>query len=50
MINLLPHDSSNSRPDEVKFPVTRQNGTVEWVNSTSNGTGQPNPDRSGQGR
>ena len=49
IINLVPRDSSNSRADEVKIPVAHQNGTVERVNS-ANETGQPNPDRPGQGR
>lgn len=36
--------------DETKVPVTMQNGSVEWVNPTPGQTGQPNPDRSNQGR
>ena len=48
--NLLPHGPSNSRSDEVKVPVAQQSGPAEWANSTSNETGQPGPDRSGEGR
>lgn len=42
--------TSSSQSDEVKVPVTRQNGTVEWVDPTPGQTGQPNPDRRSDGR
>lgn len=48
--NLLPNGSTRSPSEELKIPVTRQNGTVEWVNRATGGTGQPGPDRSGDNR
>ena len=41
--NLLPNATSNARPDEVKVPVTREDGAVEWVNAAPNATGRPGP-------
>ncbi|KAK2742507.1 peptide-N4-(N-acetyl-beta- glucosaminyl)asparagine amidase [Onygenales sp. PD_40] len=49
--NLLPSGlPNNARSDETKLPVSSQNDTAEWVNPTPDQTGQPNPDRSNQGR
>ncbi|OAX79063.1 hypothetical protein ACJ72_06619 [Emergomyces africanus] len=43
-------NGNEASADETKVPVTTQNGTVEWVNPTPGQAGQPNPDRSNQGR
>ncbi|EEH21904.2 protein png1 [Paracoccidioides brasiliensis Pb03] len=57
--NLFPNEQLNTNTsnngnsassDETKIPVASRNGTVEWVNPTASQTGQPNPDRSNQGR
>ncbi|OAT11768.1 peptide-N4-(N-acetyl-beta-glucosaminyl)asparagine amidase [Blastomyces gilchristii SLH14081] len=43
-------NGNDASADESKVPVTTPNGNVEWVNPTQGQTGQPNPDRSNQGR
>ncbi|EDN04317.1 predicted protein [Histoplasma mississippiense (nom. inval.)] len=43
-------NGNGASTDETKVPVTTQNGNVEWVNPTQGQAGQPNPDRSNQGR
>ena len=50
--NLLPgSNTSSSRSDEQKTPVSRQAGATEWINTRAEGgTGQPGPDRSRDGR
>ena len=42
--------SSPSQGDEIKIPVTQENGTVEWVDPTPGQARRTNPDRRGDGR
>lgn len=41
--SLLPGRTSSSRSDEIKVPVTRQDGAVEWVDAAPGATGRTSP-------
>jgi len=51
MTNLLPpNQQQTTRSDDQKTPVSRQEAAAEWLRTRQGGTGQPNPDRPGEGR
>lgn len=50
MNNLLPPNQQARRSDEQKTPVSRQEAAAEWLRTRQGGTGQPGPDRPGEGR